>query len=170
MNYLDYEIKPATVDDCKEIAIVKRKVWETTYRGIYNDAKIDGFNYDEHAEKFKKLVLSKKQELFIARQNDSIVAYICIGEPLRPFKTYNREIILFYILKEHQGKGLGRALFEFAYRKLKEKGTNQFIISCNKYNLPARGFYEKMGGKPVHEDEDMEEKSIPQVKFLYQIY
>ena len=83
MNYLDYEIKPATVDDCKEIAIVKRKVWETTYRGIYNDAKIDGFNYDEHAEKFKKLVLSNKQELFIARQNDSIVAYICIGEPLR---------------------------------------------------------------------------------------
>lgn len=170
MKYLDYEIIPATLEDCKEIAKVKRQVWETTYRGIYSDAKIDGFNYEEQEEKFKKLVLSKKQDLFVAKQNGNIVAYICTGEPLRPFKTYNREIILFYILKEHQGKGLGRALYDFAYNKLKEIGTNQFIISCNKYNLPARGFYEKMGGKMVHEDEDQDEKSIPQVKFLYQIY
>lgn len=170
MKYLDYIVLPATLDDCKEIAVVKRQVWETTYRGIYSDKKIDGYNYFEQEEKFKKLVLSKKQELFVAKHNDNIVAYICIGEPLRPFKTYNREIILFYILKEHQGKGLGRFLFNFAYDKLKQKGTNQFIISCNKYNLPARFFYEKMGGKPIHEDDDMEEKSIPQVKFLYQIH
>ena len=44
---------------------------------------------------------------------------------------------------------------------------NLFLISCNKYNLPAQGFYEKMGGKKVYIDDDMGNKSIPQIKYEY---
>ncbi|MBE5755442.1 MAG: GNAT family N-acetyltransferase [Clostridiales bacterium] len=169
MKFKNYEIRKATESDCKELAAVKLQVWETTYRGIYSDAKIDGYNYTEQEEKFKYLANSKDQHLYIATLNEKIVGYMCYGKALRPFKTYKNEIILFYILKEHQGQGLGRALFDFGYTKLKEMGTNQFIISCNKYNIPAQGFYAKMGGKLIHTDDDNENKSLPQVKFLYQI-
>jgi ribosomal protein S18 acetylase RimI-like enzyme len=169
MEFKNYTIRLATLDDCKDLSVLKRQVWETTYRGIYSDEKIDGYNYESQEEKFKNLVKSKKQHLYIATQNNNVVAYMCYGESLRPFKTYKNEIILFYIQKEHQGVGLGRALFEVGYNELKKLGTNQFIISCNKYNHPAQGFYEKMGGKLVHIDEDNNDKSIPQVKYLYQI-
>ena len=169
MEFKNYIIRKATKDDCNELAVLKRQVWETTYRGIYSDTKIDSYNYAEQEEKFKKLVKSRTQHLYIATFNETPIAYMCYGESLRPFRTYKNEIILFYIQKEHQGQGLGRALFNLGVESLRKMGTNQFIISCNKYNHPAQGFYEKMGGKLVHIDDDNEDKSIPQVKYLYQI-
>jgi len=68
-----------------------------------------------------------------------------------------------------QGTGLGRKLFNIAYNKIKEKGYKEFFISCNKYNNSAHKFYERMGEKIIHIDEDNEDKSIPQVNFLYKI-
>ena len=82
----------------------------------------------------------------------------------------NEDIIgLLYLLKSCQGTGLGRKLFNIAYNKIKENGYKEFFISCNKYNYSAQKFYEKMGGKIIRIDEDNEDKSIPQVKFLYKI-
>lgn len=45
-------VRRAREDDCEKIARVKRAVWETTYRGIYPDEKIDGFDFSAQAEKF----------------------------------------------------------------------------------------------------------------------
>ena len=47
------------------------------------------------------------------------------------------------------------------------KEYDEFFISCNKYNYNARKFYEKMGGILIHEDDDNEDKSLVQVKYLY---
>ena len=33
------EIRIATDEDCRSLATLKRRVWETTYRGIYPDEK-----------------------------------------------------------------------------------------------------------------------------------
>ena len=38
-----FDIVKATTEMCREIALVKKSVWESSYRGIYPDTKIDGF-------------------------------------------------------------------------------------------------------------------------------
>lgn len=43
------------------------------------------------------------------------------------------------------------------------------FVCCNKYNVPAQKFYERMGGSIIHIDDDNEDMSIPQIKFLYKI-
>ena len=41
---MDYIIRLATKEDCEGLAKLKRIVWESTYRGIYPDFKLDNYN------------------------------------------------------------------------------------------------------------------------------
>ena len=166
MNYI---IRLASEKDCNELSKVKHNVWETTYRGIYPDDKIDNFDYERHATSFKKIVNNPQIELYVVEYENEIIGYMDFGVPFRPFEDYKQELGLLYVLKEYQGNGIGKRLFDLAYTNMKKNGFNEFFISCNKYNLSAQRFYEKMGGEMIHIDDDNEDKSIPQIKYLYKI-
>ena len=51
-----YEIRKANYSDCQKLSLLKREIWETTYRGIYPDEKINNYNYAENEIKFKKII------------------------------------------------------------------------------------------------------------------
>ena len=166
---MNYEIRLANKNDCVELSRLKHKVWETTYRGIYPNDKIDNFDYEKNTEKFIRIIDNPEIELYVVEYEGKIIGYMDFGIPVRPFKDYKQEIGLLYILKEYQGKGIGKHLFNIAYENIKKTGVNEFIISCNKYNIPAQKFYEKMGGEIIEIDVDNEDMSIPQIKYLYKI-
>ena len=166
---MNYKIRLANIDDCNELAILKHDVWDTTYRGIYPDEKLDNFNYEKNANTFRKIIENPEIELYVIEYENKIIGYMDYGTPHKPYRDYKQEIGLLYFLKDYQGHGLGSEVFKFAYNKMKEKEINEFFIACNKYNLPARKFYEKMGGEIIDIDEDNDDKSIPQVKYAYRI-
>ena len=166
---MNYKIRKATVEDSKELAIVKRKAWESTYRGIYPDEKLDNYNFEEQGSKFNNLISNENITFYVVEFENKIIGYMSCGQPMRAFKHYEQEIGLLYILKEYQGQGIGRRLFSIAYDNIKNNGYKEFFISCNKYNLNAQKYYEAMGGKIVWTDEDNEDKSIPQIKYHYDI-
>ena len=167
---MEYEIRLATVENCHELAQVKRKVWETTYRGIYPDEKIDNFDYIEQEKKFAEIISNDSINLYIVLNNNgAIIGYMSCGKPLRKFKDYDQEIGLLYLLAPYQGNGLGKKLFSLANENIRNNVYNNFFISCNKYNLNAQKFYEKMGGIKIHTDEDAQDRSVPQVKYHYNI-
>lgn len=166
---MNYKIRLATISDSHTLAPLKQKVWETTYRGIYPDEKLDNYNIEEQTNKFKKIIENEKINLYVVEVNNSIVGYMSCGEPMRPFQDYEQEIGLLYIMKEHQGNGIGKKLFLMAYEDIKKKGYHKFFISCNKYNKNAQKFYEAMGGKVVEVDDDFDDKSCPQIKYHYDV-
>lgn len=166
---MDYEIRLAKKDDCKKLSKLKRDIWETTYRGIYPDEKIDNFNFEENEKKFLNIIENKNVELYVLVVEGKIVGYMSCGEPIRKFQNFKHEIGLLYIQQDFQGKGYGKILFEKGKESIKENGACEFFISCNKYNVNAQKFYEKMGGKIIHVDPDTGDKSCDQVKFLYNI-
>lgn len=163
------EIRIATDEDCRSLAILKRMVWETTYRGIYPDEKLDKYDIDLNENKFKNMIKQKSQKLFVVLNGSEIIGYMSCGKIMRAFDKYTHDIGLLYLTKEYQGKGIGLDLFQFAKNELKNQGVTEFIVSCNKYNLPAQQFYKKMGGKIIKIEEDNEDKSIPQVKFQFMV-
>lgn len=59
------EIRIATDEDCRSLATLKRVVWETTYRGIYPDEKLDKYDIDLNENKFKDMIKQKSQKLFV---------------------------------------------------------------------------------------------------------
>ena len=148
---MNYTIRLANQNDCKELSELKHQVWTETYRGIYSDEKIDNFDY------------LKNEKYFLD------VGYMSCGTPLRPYKDYKQDVGLLYILQKYQRKGIGKELFNIAYRSIKENGYKKFFISCNKYNTSAQAFYKKMGGIIDEIDDENIDKSIPQIKFIYKI-
>ena len=168
-----YRIRPATVADALAMAQVKQITWEATYRGIYPDAKLDNYSIPDNVQKFERLINAPDVDVWVAECNHEGHLYVCgymsCGTPRYPFSRYDQEIGLLYILPQHQGKGLGRQLFEKAREIIKSHGYDEFFVSCNKYNLPAQQFYLAMGGVLVQTDPDNNDRSIPQVKFVYMI-
>lgn len=161
----------ANEQNCEELSKLKLKIWETTYRNIYPKEKFDNFDFKKQTEKFKGYVSDENGVFYVAKDNKSnaIVGYCYAGFSSRAFEKGVPEIILLYVLKEYQHQGIGRQFFEKCKQYFKDKGYAKFIISCNKYNHPAREFYAKMGGQIVHTDDDCDDKSLPQVNFLFEL-
>lgn len=153
----------ATGDMCREIALVKRQVWESAYRGIYPDSRIDSFDIDKEAEKFARLVFADDIKLYVAVVDGRIVGYMAYGKNPRHPEAEDNELVLLSVIKEYQGKGIGRMMFEFGKDRLKRVG-NSFLIYCNKYNVKAQEFYKAMGCEVLSVDDDNPDRSIPQIK------
>lgn len=166
---MHYIIRLATLNDCEALSKLKHNVWDETYRGIYNDDKIDNYDYEQNQEKFLKIVLNPDIDLYVVEDNGKLVGYMDCGIPIRPYKDYKQEIGLLYLLKEYQRKGIGKELFRLGYDTIKDKGFKEFFISCNKFNINAQNFYKKMGGIIDKIDDDHVDKSLSQVKFIYKI-
>ncbi len=166
---MSYLIRLANINDSDELSKLKQMVWNETYRGIYSDEKIDNYDYKNNSIKFLNIINDPNVELYVVEDNNKLVGYMDCGIPYRSYKDYKQEIGLLYLLKEYQRQGIGRELFNIGLNRIKEKGFNEFFISCNKYNIKAQEFYKKMGGVIDHIDDDNIDKSIPQVKFIYKI-
>ena len=166
---MSYIIRLATKKDCDELSKLKQQVWNETYRGIYDDEKIDNYDYEKHSQKFLNIINEPNINLYVVLDNDRIVGYMDYGIPYVPYKEYKQEIGLLYLLKDYQRKGIGKELFNIATKKIKENGYNEFFVYCNKYNTNAQEFYKKMGGVIDNIEEDNTDKSIPQVVFIYKI-
>ena len=59
------------------------------------------------------------------------------------------EVGALYVLPGHQGRGVGRLLLREAAAVLRSRGSRRLRIGVLSANLPARGFYEAMGGQVV---------------------
>lgn len=163
-------IRLATKEDCQNLSKIKLLCWKQTYSEIYPKNKIDNFDYDKNANKFLSIIENEKIKLFVVEVDDKIVGYMSCGEPVRPYKDYKQEIGLLYLLKEFQGLGIGSKLFYLAKQEIAKTGAKEFFISCNKYNIKAQNFYLKHGGIIDEIDEDEEDRSYPQIKFIYKLH
>jgi GNAT superfamily N-acetyltransferase len=67
---------------------------------------------------------------------------------LAHLRDYDGELWAIYLLKSHQGSGIGRQLFEAVRLRLKERGFQAMLAWVLKAN-PACGFYERMGGREL---------------------
>ena len=155
-------IELATLKDAKELSFLKKEIWNTTYRGIYDDEVIDNYDYFAREEKLKKLIMDDTQEVYICKDNSSIIGYMIIGAPLHEsLPGYELTINDLGIDIRYRGRGIGRKFLDIAKSKNKK-----LFNCCNYYNLNAQRFYEKMGGKIVKTDLD-DNKRYCQVYYVY---
>lgn len=158
------QIVLANLKNARPLSYLKKDVWEDTYRGIYEDYEIDNYDYKERENKFKKLILSEEQEVYVCKDRNKIVGYMVIGKPLHEgIAGYDLCINDLGIRKDYQGKGIGKNFIEIA------KSENKKLFNCcNYYNDKARGFYEKMGAKIVKVSLDENSKRNSQVYYVYE--
>ena len=145
--------RKATESDCYEIAKLKGIVWNTTYQGIYSNEALQGYDVEKNEKIIRQIVNNPEIELYVATDDDVIVGFMTCGKPYKPFRHFEQEVGLLYILKEYQRKGIGARFLDIARSQVKEAGCSEFILAVNSKNTNAIRFYLAMGGEIIDSDE-----------------
>ena len=122
--------------------------WRETYRGLLPDSYLDRMSVPVHARRFARaLVRPGEHEITLAAADRAGVVGYAAGGPSRTRLAGEAEVTTLYVRKAHQGHGLGEGLLRAAARVFADQGARSLMISVLRDNLPARGFYEHLGGR-----------------------
>lgn len=155
----------ANKEDCYTLSKIKKEVWNTTYRGIYSDKDIDEFDYKKHEQKF----IEGLEGLYLIKFDNNVIGYFCFSYPKYPYKDYQYCLNSLYILKDYQGNGIGKKVFDFIIKYCNDNDIGEFFTSANKYNEKAQKFYVKMGGVLENVRYEGEDKSSHQFDFVFKV-
>ncbi len=149
-------IREATPYDAPGIARVHVDSWRTTYAGLVPQDYIDSLTYERREEYWQHALdnPNNRSFVYVAQEgHGEIVGFTC-GGPARPDEpAYKGELYAIYILKDQQGKGTGRNLFNAVVEKLAEMDLHSMLLWVLADN-PACRFYETMGGRKVYERQE----------------
>jgi GNAT superfamily N-acetyltransferase len=148
-------LRRAVPDDAAAIAEVQVASWHTTYRGLIADETLDGLSVAARTERWGDILRREGRVTVVAEaERDGgrgIVGFV-EGGPNRilipPFDAFSAEMNGLYLLASHQRLGLGRRLVRALSAALLELGHSSLIVWVLETN-PARGFYERLGGRFV---------------------
>lgn len=137
----------AVVEDAALLAQTRKKVWNATYRGIYPDEMIDGYDFAVRTERDRKRIEDPNQAVYLAMDGAECVGYLCFGPYFHgDYKDFKFCLYALYFLPPYQGCGLGRKAFEITKAECLRRGYDKFFCCCHARNFKARGFYGHMGG------------------------
>jgi GNAT superfamily N-acetyltransferase len=141
-------IRRAFASDARSIAEVHVTAWRETYCGIVPDSYLDGLSVDEREALWRRLdTPSHPGFAFVAVNGAGRVLGFASGGPRRDGPDeYAGELNAIYLLRDVQGRGIGRRLVAAVARELAARGMRSMLLWVFTEN-PARGFYEALGGK-----------------------
>jgi GNAT superfamily N-acetyltransferase len=149
-------IRDANLQDAQGIAHVHVSSWRETYKGLLPDAYLANLSVEQRTRNWTRTFEQIKtgDSICVAETEDRrIVGFSFAGKNRNAEYDYDGEIYAIYLLKEFQGKGTGRKLFEASVERLRSNGFNSMMLWVLRDN-PTLGFYKRMGGALVGEKRD----------------
>lgn len=172
-------VRKALVQDIPNIVDINTKTWRTTYSGIINERTLkrqEAFRLERiksMEEQLKDMYIEGfKVQMVVVENKSEILGFATYGA-LRTDERIKRqataEIYAIYILKELQGKGSGRQLFNYIINDLKNVDKFKDMLIWTLKDNPSRRFYEKMGGLVTYERTiEIAGQSLEEVAYLYE--
>jgi len=141
------KLRESTSEDCRVIAQLHAKSWQTAYRGILSDHYLDKTIEQERLSSWEERFANPNPErhIIVAEQNGELIGFSCILLDNDPqWGTLLDNLHVHPDLKRIGiGQQLIRASAEYAHRKATHPYFHLWVWEAN---LNARRFYEKMGG------------------------
>jgi ribosomal protein S18 acetylase RimI-like enzyme len=138
-------IRRAGVDDAERIAEVHISSWRSAYRGLIPDTVLDGLSVEERAAMWRRWMSEEAPPIvWMAEDEEEVVGFVAAG-PQDPPDEGVGEIYAIYLVPDHAGRGLGRALLDRAVDDLRAGGLHEAVLWVLARNRPARRFYERAG-------------------------
>jgi len=141
-------IRPGLPDDIPTISRVYVESWRTTYQGLAPPLFVDGLSEAAASKIFLESLGPNAYSyfLYVVEQDGRILGFADGGKERSHPERGIGELYAIYLLKEAQGQGMGRALFEAARTSLRQAGMERMVVWVLE-GSPARKFYEALGGK-----------------------
>ena len=145
---MEHVIFPAGPDDAQALAEVHVASWRESYRGLIADSFLDRMSVPVHAQRFYRSLMhpGEHDATLAAADRHGLVGYAA-GGPSRSRRAGEAEVHTLYVRLAAQRQGLGRRLLVASARVFADMGARSLMISTLRDNLPARRFYEHLGGK-----------------------
>lgn len=147
-------IRPATLDDAETIAAVHVAAWRTAYRGLIDDATLDGLSVAARLAMWEELLADPPADRFLLiAESDrrGTVGFIDAGRlPAGDDVAFDAELFAIYLLAEFRGRGIGTRLVRKAVEKLQSLGCRSLRLDVLR-DSPFRRFYDKLGGTVVRQ-------------------
>ena len=157
------EFCPAQLDDARVIAQLRKKIWSTTYRGIYPDEMIDQFDLDWHTQKDAQRIQNPDYAVYLIRREGVAIGYITLHHSQLP------HLLSLYLEEKFQHCGIGHQAMEFVKDYFKVQGAKHFTCQCQPDNIHAMEFYRRNGGNAVKRDLNNEESWQNSVTFQFNV-
>lgn len=151
-------IREAMVEDCRDLAYIQVDSYRRAYAGIFPQAYLDAFTYEEQEQDWRELLTSEMQDILLVAelQPGKLVGY-ALGRPgIAEAAPYDSELVALHVRREFQGQDVGKELVKAIAQALKRQGCTSLIVWVLERN-PARGFYEQLGGQLLDVRKDVQE-------------
>ncbi|HUB28629.1 MAG TPA: GNAT family N-acetyltransferase [Terracidiphilus sp.] len=145
---MEFGIRRATIEDSRAIARVQVESWKTTYAGIVPHDYLAAMDVELRMERWREAFAIEGMILLVAEDASGIFGFASGGKLREPMQGYDSELFAIYLLKQQQGTGTGRRLFEEQARLIAGAGYKAMALWVLRKN-PAVGFYQHMGGIEV---------------------
>ena len=154
------KVRTAVPDDAPAMGRVMVEAWLTAHRGQMPDAawhkRVNEWTPDVSAQAWRRTFAERAQGhlrrdvLLVAEVDaDGPIALVVGTEVEDDTSGSVAEIGALYVLPDRQGQGIGRLLLMEASKELATLGFTTLHIGVLTANLPARGFYDAMGGHEI---------------------
>jgi len=137
--------------------------WRETYAGLLPVQLLDGLSAEARSAMWQAVLDDPAAfggtALFVAESKEAIVGFAAAGgqrDGALRARGYDGEIGAIYVLASHQCAGVGRALMRLVAKALVDQGRTAASLWVLRENVPARRFYERLGGVPAGEKSEEE--------------
>lgn len=151
-------IREATAIDAEAISRVRVASWRAAYRGIIDDAYLDGLSVEAGRDRYLRGFDPDPAAAFTrvaADDEGRVVGFATAGASRTargvPVPPRQGEVWMIYLLPDAQRHGLGTRLMRSMARGLDRRGLGSMVVWALARNEPARRFYERLGGRVVAE-------------------
>ena len=149
-------IRAAGPADCDKIGALQVKAWLETYRGLVADSVLDTLSTVDQAANWRRILVREPPVVMAVAEssNGTLLGFAGGGVRRGTRLTQDCEIYAIYVLGKAQRQGLGHALMAAVGTQLLAQGFRSLCLWVLRDNLPARQFYESLGGVQTGEKTD----------------
>ncbi|MEX0299697.1 MAG: GNAT family N-acetyltransferase [Kordiimonas sp.] len=139
-------IGPEAVNTLQSIWI---NTFKEAYAGLHSEADIQSYcdiNYSEEAA--QAVLMDELSDCILAYVDGNPVGFYVVKHhncPLGNFAEQSSELKQIYILADHYGDGVGRALYSDALKKISARNRSAIWLLVSDLNSRAQAFYKKQG-------------------------
>ncbi len=147
-------IRDANADDALAIATISVEGWRRAYRGIIDDAVLDGRSIEKSRQHWGEWIQDlKRRGDRISVADDGmgrVVGFASYGANRDAENGFGAELYAIYVIPGRLGQGIGTLLMREMARWLEAHAYEDVVVWCLKAN-PSCAFYERHGARQVAE-------------------
>jgi ribosomal protein S18 acetylase RimI-like enzyme len=155
------ELREATQADAAALGALHVASWLEAYSGILPDEMLAGLSIEARAAMWSEILGDPARfggaVVFVAEDGGRIVGFGSCGrqrDDALAEAGFGGEIGAIYVFRSHQKRGVGCAIMAAMARSLSAAGHEAASLWVLRENVPARAFYEGLGGEIVGEKKD----------------